>query len=431
MIPNDSASLDHASVDNACGPVVTGLAAIALFFGGFGGWAALAPLDGAVIAPAVVQVDGNRKAVQHRDGGIVRNLLVHEGDRVSAGQVLLRLDDADLRAQADSLAAQLTAAQARRARLLAEQRGSASLIVPAGVALPAEVLAGEQTLLDSRRRALDSAVGVLAGQVRQAEAQIVGHQAQIASLERQIALIADELAGTRMLEAKGWAPKTKLRQLERTAAQLDGQRAERQADIAAARQGIARAELQMVQLCRDQDADVAQDLRDVENTISNGAPRLDGLLSQLRRSELHAPQAGVVVGLTAFTEGGVIGAGQTVMEIVPDHHPLVIAARLRPEDIDDVRPGLAAEVRLTGLNQRDSLPIAATIRHLSADRLADDDNAQAYYEMLVEIAPDAVPHTAFQPGMPAEVTIPLKARTALDYLTEPLLRQMSHALREL
>lgn len=424
--------IDSPPIDSTHGPILVGLVTIAVFFGGLGSWAALTPLDGAVVAPAVVKVEHNRQAVQHRDGGIVRDLPVREGDRVAAGQVLLRLDDAELRAQATSLTAQLTAAQARRARLLAEQRGAPALLVPsAGPALPAESLAGEQALLDSRRRALDNATGVLVGQVRQAEAQIVGHQAQIGSLDRQISLIQDELAGTRMLEAKGWAPKTKLRQLERGAAQLDGQRAERQADIAAARQGIARAELQMSQLRRDQETEVAQDLRDVEDTINEVEPRLAGLVTQLGRTELRAPQAGVVVGLTAFTEGGVIGAGQTVMEIVPDHHPLVIAARLRPEDIDDVQPGLTAQVRLTGLNQREAAPIAATIRHLSADRLIDDgDGAEAYYDMLVEIAPDALPRTAFLAGMPAEVTVPLKARTALDYLFEPLLRQMSHALRE-
>lgn len=413
--------------------LIVGGVIILLFFGIFLGWAAFAPLDAGAYGQGQVAVSGNRQAVQHREGGVVSALHVKEGDTVERDQVLLTLSSGELRATERGVASQVFALLAQRARLIAERDGLRGIPVPPEFAnLPPEdaVLAQEslriqQLQFGARRTGRSTETGVLSQRIAQLNEQILGYERQIASNIEQQRLIQEELAGMRSLAEKGFAPMTRVRALERTAAQLDGEQGSLQAQIARSREAVGETRLQMSGVSSEMNEDVADQLRQIDVQLNELRPRMAELRSQIARSEVRAPASGQVVGLTIFTQGGVIQPGQTLMEIVPDDASQIIVAQISPNDVDNLRIGQETEVRFPGLRERNPPTIHGRVTRISADSFTQEETGASYFraEIVVpaeELAKLGRSANTLRPGAPVEVIILLRKRTALSYLLEPL-----------
>ena len=416
-----------------------GCVLIVLLFGAFGAWMAQASLDGAVVAPGFVTVESNRKTVQHLEGGIVGALPVRDGDAVGQGDLLVRLDGTRAKAQLAIVQGQLDMLKVRRARLISERDGAEALELPAALmdrleaSAVIDAVVGEEALFKARRAALSGETGILEQQARQLRQEIAGLDAQRRSKARQIEIIEEELIGLRELYAKGYAPRTRILALERTAEALAGERGEHAAGIARARQRIGEAELQVVQLEKDFQERVASELREVEPQIFDLEERRIAALDELERLEVRAPRAGLVVNMAVHTLGAVVGPGAPLMEIVPRDDELLIEAQVRPQDIDKVVPGQPAMVRLSAFSLRTTPELTAQVVSASADRMLEEATRQPYYKVRVRIPAEELARLgglALVPGMPAEVFINTGARTALSYLMKPITDHLARAFRE-
>lgn len=427
-------------------PIRIGLIAIVLFFVVFLGWAAFARLDAAITGQGFVVVSGNRKAVQHRDGGIVDRLLVREGDEVRAGQVLLTLDDDELRAKERAAASQVIALKAYKARLTAEIEGSPTIRFPDGFATltgddreDARVnMIVQRKEFAVRRLALATQKNVLAERKSELRHEATGDQAQVAAAESQAALIRDELTGMRSLQDQGYVAMSKVRELERAEAQYEGARGEYSGNVAKSMASIGETQVQSISLDRNQAADAAQQFREADLKLADLEPQLAADRAQVARTIIRAPVAGQVVGLKVFTAGGVIAAGETLMEIVPTHQDLVISARVEPGDIDGLHIGQKTEIRIPAFHNR-GLPILnGTVSKVSADRLTDDKTGKSYFEVeatvpaaeLKTMRDVRASKTDLIPGLPVDIIVPQRKRSALDYLLEPVNQALWRSGRE-
>ncbi|MCH8998266.1 MAG: HlyD family type I secretion periplasmic adaptor subunit [Proteobacteria bacterium] len=418
---------------------VAGFAIVGVFLAGFVGWAALAPLESAAIAPGVVSVDGNRKTVQHLEGGIVGEILVREGERIAAGQVLIRLDDTTPRASLELLRGRWMVASALEARLEAERDGQATIRFPAsllgrrGDPKARQIVEGQINVFEARREALTSQAAILKQRVAQYSEEIVGIEGQIRAETEQLALLREELGDVRQLYKKGLTRKPRLLQLRRRAAEIEGSLNMRQAQIARARQSIAESRMRTADLETSMLNQVVEDLRKAQAELYDLNERVRAAKDVLARTDIRAPLAGTVVDLQVHTAGGVIAAGQPLLDIVPSDRRLVVEARVNPRDIDVVRQGLEAQVRFTAFNQRHRAPAVGTLTSVSADLLTDAASGEKYYLArveLVETQAASIDLDPLYPGMQAEVMIVTGARSALDYLLEPLLKSFNRAFRE-
>lgn len=416
-----------------------GAAIFVAFFVVFLGWAAFARLDAGAYAQGEVSVSGNRQAVQHREGGVVAALRVAEGDHVVRGQVLIELASGELIAVERGLAGQVYALLAQRARMTAERDRLGSILMPPElIRLPPEdqALADEAMRLQrlqfaARRVGRGTETGVLTQRSQQLEQQITGLERQISSNLEQRRLIVEELDGVRSLAAQGYAPLTRVRALERTAAALEGEDGSLRAQVARAREAIGETRLEMSGVTTKLNEDVAEQLKQVEVQLNELSPRLAEARAQIARNQVRAPATGQVVELSVFTVGGVIQPGQTLMEIVPDDASQVIVASVSPTDIDNLRPGLSTEVKFPGLRDRNPPIIHGRVTRISADRLTSETEAGARAFYRVEIVVPAAEMTRLgpsaaniRPGMPVEVVVVTRKRTALQYLFEPLTRSL-------
>ena len=424
---------------DAKGCIAAAGAIVAAFITCFTVWSAIAPIGSAVIAPAVVKVDGNRKSVQHVEGGIVRELRVKEGLRVDAGQVLIVLDDTQARGMVELLARQQLELRVQEARLSAEQAGAQSLSLPADLAARrsspevASILSTQTTLFNSRRAVLAGQIDVTRQKMAQTREQISGAEGQLAARREQLASVRGELTGLRTLFERGYVPRQRMLELERAAAALEGESVDIAAHIVTFKQTLQELELHISQFRLDRLAQVAGELREVQARLLELEPRLRVAREMLDRTTITAPSSGTVVGLTTFTIGGVIAAGERIMEIVPDGNDLVVEATLNVDDKEGVLPGMRAEVHLVAYKQRTSPVVEGRIVHVSADRLSDARTGVAYYAAQVKIEENALPRTEglkITPGMPAMVIIPTSQRTALDYLLQPLTDSFTRSMRE-
>lgn len=430
---------EQAPDDGARGSIVAGAAIMVLFFLGLGGWAAIAPLSSAVLASAVVKVEGNRKTVQHLEGGIVREIRVKDGERVEAGQVLLVLDATTAKGAVDLLSRQYVEFRAQEARLISEQGNAPAVAFPPELTARrdepevARILDAQGTLFATRRATLQAQVNVTRQRIIQTREQITGAEGQLAAQRQQLESIRGELTGLRDLFKKGYVPRQRMLELERAAAAFEGQVVESAANIVKLKQSIGELELNIVQLHADRLAQVATELRDVQVRLHEVEPRLHVARETLKRVTVTAPSSGTVVGLTAFTIGGVIAAGERVMEIVPDSGDLIVEATVNVEDQKDLRPGMQAEVHLTAYKQRNSPVVRGTVIHVSADRLTDQRTGLGYYLAQVKVDQKEVlrlQDVRMAPGMPALVIVPTGERTALDYLLQPVTDSFNRAFRE-
>jgi HlyD family type I secretion membrane fusion protein len=412
---------------------------IAIFFGGVGTWAVTAPLNGAVVGNAVVKVEGNRKSVQHLDGGIVKELHVREGDRVNVGDLLIVLDETQARAEYDVLTQQYVVLRATEVRLLTELDHGSTLVMPDDLKARSEdsylksVWNGQVSQFESRRAALEGQRSVIREKINQLGSQIVGAEAQVKSFTDQITSVKAEAKDIAPLVERGLIARPRILQLERTAYSLEGQIADARANIAKARQAIAEQEQQIAQLDNDRMTDVTKDLRDTQAKMLDVIPKAMNARAVLGRMEIRAPYAGRVVALTVFSVDGVIQRGEKILDIVPDQDLLTIETQIAVEDISDIRPNMRAEVHLTAYKQRIVPIIHGDVIQLSADRLTDPKTNNPYYVAFVRIDESelaTMPNIRLYPGMPATVMIPTVQRTAFDYIVGPLVMSFNHAFRQ-
>ena len=422
-----------------------GWIAITLFFGVFLGWASFVRLDAAAYASGVIAVAGNRQVVQHRDGGRVSAINVREGQRVKAGQVLIRLGSAEVIANERSLSSQLISLKAQRARLLAEQIGTPfaapaefSAMTGADRADADQAVRIQISELGSRRRALIDQKAVFQQQAAQLSEQVRGIGGQLAANSRQDELFGDELAGMQRLAERGYASMNRVRALQRAEAELANQTAGLTASAASARKQIGETRLQGLSLDSQRGQQVAEDLRAVESQINDVDARYRAAKELLENTQIRATASGQVVGLDVFTVGGVVAPGQKLMEIVPDAAPLVIQIKVQPNDGDDVHIGQSAEIQIPALHDR-SLPVlSGTVSRMSADSFHDEATGQSYFTAQVTVPVAEVKMIrrargevgAIRPGLPVEVLIPLRKRTLLQYLLEPLHQALWRSFRE-
>ena len=420
-------------------PVLIGSIIVAIFFGFFGIWAFIAPLDSAAIAIGTVGVEGNRRTIQHLEGGIVKEILVRDGDRVKAGQVLIRLEETQPRAQLQLITGQRNAALALAARLRAERDGAETVTFPEALVSQGDdigvqdTMLGQLSIFQARRDAIEGQRQILRQRVGQFREEIEGLRAQIRSADEQLVLIKSEVADLQTLFDKGLTPKSRLLSLQRRAAEIEGERGQNRAAIARARQSIGESEIRIAELRTEQVNEVVAELREVESQLLDLDERFRAADDVLGRIEIVSPIDGFAVDLQVFTSGGVIRPGDRLLDVVPDSEKLVIEARVAPTDIDIVHAGLEAQVRLSAFNQRITPTVDGTVTWVSADRLTDSSTGEEYYTARVDLKDQNDPRLnglTLQPGMPAEVLIRTGERTLIQYLVSPVEQSISRSLRE-
>ena len=413
-------------------PIVrAGLLVIAGGLVAIGVWAYFAPLSGAVIAPGFVKVDLNRKVVQHQEGGIVRAIRVRDGDRVSQGQELVLLDDVRIDAQLDLLRTQFDAERAKVARLEAERTLAPKPSFPKDL-VKQEYVTREEALFRARREALDSQIAVLRRQIRETVEEANALAEQIGAEDRALKLQKEELAANERLLEQGYVQKTRLLTLQRAVAEYEARHSERRAELSKSRQRASELEFRIlsmrntyVQAATDEAKESTGKMFDLEERIR---PSRDAS----ERQKIAAPIAGEVVGLRVFNAGSVIGPREVLMEIVPKEKRLIIEARIRPEDINHVRAGSEADIRLTAYQTRTTPLVPGTVTYVSGDRLVEQQTGAPYYIVHIDVPEQALgaANLRLQAGMPAEVFIRTDTRTALDYLLAPVTSYLRRAMRE-
>jgi HlyD family secretion protein len=406
----------------------------------FGAWSILAPLDSAAIASGDVEAESSRKIIQHLEGGIIREILVQDGDVVSSGQVLVRLDRTKVYSELQSWSEQYWDGKAREARLIAERDGLDQITIPASLEAArasnpsiAIILAGQERIFKSRLQVFQSQAAMTYERISQVEQEIVGLQAQETAARKRANIIREETAAVSTLVDRGLERRPRLLALEREMVEIDGRRGEAAAQVSRARQVISEARASLIKLESDRQNEVAQSIRETQNQVAVLAERIRAVDDQLSRTEVRAPEDGVVTDLRVHTPGGVIAAGAPLMDLVPKEDRLIVFARLRPEDIDVVHIGLNAEVRLLPYSQRHASPLAGTVTYVSADRLTDKRTDLPYYAAKIRIDnPQLAMAEGIEmvPGMPIQAFIKTGRSTVALYALKPLLDSFNRAFRE-
>ncbi|ATN32511.1 rhizobiocin secretion protein rspE [Rhizobium sp. ACO-34A] len=418
--------------------IAAAITIVVLLFG-MGGWAATARLSGAVIGQGTVVVDGNTKKIQHREGGIVGKILVRNGSRVNAGDLLIQLDGTITRANLAIVAQQIDQLTARRLRLVAERDNASQMAAPPEVIQRTdetqirEYIAAEQTLFSARKETIDGQKAQLHQRIDQIGQETEGLVVRRKAKEEELSWIAQELVGVRNLNDQQLILFNRLAELERMRAQLDGERGQLIAEIARAATRITETELQVLQLDQDRRSEVITELRDVDNKLAELSEQRVTAEDQLKRIDILAPQSGFVHELSVHTVGGVITAGETIMQIVPVNDALVVEARIQPADIDQLHAGQKAALRFSSFNQRTTPEIFGEVKTIAADLISNPQTGESWYTVRINILPQELSRLealSLVPGMPVEAFIQTGERTALSYLMKPLADQVARAMRE-
>ncbi|MFO1152309.1 MAG: HlyD family type I secretion periplasmic adaptor subunit [Rhodospirillales bacterium] len=438
--PVEAAVIDPAEREASVkATAIAAVVAVIAFVVALVGWMLFAELDSAVITSGITVVDSHRKTVQHLEGGILRELLVREGQVVKAGQTLAVLDTTQAESQVSQLANQLVAQQARIARLRAEQNDrrdlnfSPELARSAAEASAEEMLAVESRVFETRWQAYDSGVAIARNRIEQLRKDIAATQAQQTADGERLALYNQEAANVAFLLDRGYEKRPRMFELQRTIAELKGRQGEQLNAIGRAREQIAGAELEIVNLRNARLAEVARDLATARGQEADLVDRIRAARDVLNRREIVSPQDGVVVDLRLVTLGGVIAPGQPLMDIVPVDDELIVETRVNPVDTDTVHEGLPAEVRMTAFKRSTSPPIDGQVFFVSPDQLADPKTGEAYFIARIRFNRESRAHWnggPLTPGMPSEVIIVTGKRRAIDYMIEPVTSRMRRAFRE-
>jgi HlyD family type I secretion membrane fusion protein len=435
-----SAGIEADAVAEATHTVRRGLIVIALFFLGVGGWAAFAPIAGSVIAQGVVMVDMNRKTVQHQEGGTVREIRVRPGDRVRAGQVLFVMEDVRVDAAVEQIKTQVDSERTRSARALAEQSVAEVISFPDDLVARAEhdpkvaeLLQRESALFKARRQTLREQGELIRRQKRETEVEAAALARQTEAESRALTLQRDELAANRRLMSQGFVGEIRVKTVDRAAADYEARVSEHQAEIARARQRASELALRLKNLENQYSQAAADELKDSANKLFDLEERLRPSKDAAERQKIVAPIAGEVVDLRVTSPGAVIGPRDPLVDIVPADSKLLVEGRIRPEDIDYVRVGSDADVRLTAFKARTTPVVEGKVVYVAADRLVDRATNAPYYQVHVDVPPAALTQAggiALRAGMPAEIYIKTAERTALQYLLEPMTAFLRRSLRE-
>jgi len=425
----------HSEAGNPRREIRLGMAIAGAFFILFLGWAAFVPLDAGVHATGSIAVAGNRQTVQHRDGGVVTAILVREGQHVKAGDVLIELSAPELKASERALTSDYLTLLAQRARLLAERVGRRDFAPPAEFAqlspadreLATEVMQLQRSEMRARSGSTSAQHSVLGQRAQQLVEQQGGYVKQREALIEQQRLIAEELVGLRKIAEKGFASMNRVRALERAQADLKGQEAQMTAQYAQAGEGIGETRMQSLSVTRSRLEQIEADLKETQAKLSETLPKLVATREQLQQSLVRAPATGQVVGLQVFTVGGVVSAGQKLLDIVPDGKHLIIQAQLAPTDADDAYPGQKAQIRFLSVHNNQLPLIDGTVRTVSADSFTDEKTGRTFFRAEI-VVPEAEMNRVrsvlgqgeLRPGLPVEAVMKVRSRTALQYLLEPL-----------
>ena len=426
-------------------PTVAGALIMAVVVMGFGVWGNTAPIAGAVVASGVFVATGQNKIVQHLEGGMIREIFVREGDTVEAGQTLLELDDTAARAELQRLFLRRIRLSAMDARLHAEMREESDITLPVEVVAwlnkspeVQEIVDSQKMTFAARRNNLNSDVKSIQESINALEERIRGSRVQLEAVKRQIVLLDEEIVTKDRLVQAGLVRKPELMVLQRTKANLEGEVGRIMGDIGDAKERIARALEQINGVRKTAIKTAVEQMHEVRGELADVRERMLSAKGVLDRVRVTAPVSGVVVKLRYHTRGGVVEAGKNIMELLPVKDELIIEARLRPQDIDSVKHGQAAMVRLTALNQRITPMVSADVVYLSADTLADEKKSQQVgptdiYLVRVRLNSEEsrnLPGFSPTPGMPAEVYIKTAERTFFQYLMRPIYDSFMRAFRE-
>lgn len=427
---------EAAATDSPDRDVRVGMWVVFAFFGVFLGWAALARVDAAVTARGKIIVSGDRQQVQNKTGGVIKQVLVHEGDQVTKGQVLVELAGDESQASTESYTAQYISLKAQEARLIAEEIGAATFAEPAEFAkytgadrvLADQAMQVQRRAMQARRQSLGAQMSVLAQQETQSRETIQGTQQRIDANQKQQKLTADELAGVKSLNQQGYAPTTRVRSLESSLAGLEGDNGALRANVAQANAVISESRMRALTLSRQSDQDIVTELRDTQSKLSNILPMLGAAQTEFDRTSIRAPVTGKVMGLITTTEGAVITPGEKIMDVVPENAPLVIEAYVSPQDGDDIRTGQTAQIRFTSMHERDMPELTGKVLDVSGDSFQDQKSGESFYKARIEVSRDSLTkiaqlrgrNDAVRPGLPVEVVVPVRKRTVLGYLLEPI-----------
>jgi membrane fusion protein, epimerase transport system len=405
---------------------------------GFALWTALAPLAGAVIAQGVVKVDMNRKVVQHQEGGIVKELLVRDGDKVQAGQTLMVIQDVRVDATLDLLRNQLDAENAKAARLEAERAFLPAVQFPKALLARkseekvSEIIGRETVLFRARRESVDSQIAVIRRNIEEIKKEVKALGEQTAAEDRALKLQQEELRVNEELLKQNFVQRTRVLALQRSVAEYEARHSEHQAELSRAQQRTSELELRILSMRNQYVQAAADELKETTSRLFDLEERLRPTKDAAERQRVTAPISGEVVGLRVFTAGGVVGPREVLMEVVPNERILIVEARLRPEDINYVRPGTEADVRLTAYRQRTTPLVYGKVNYVSGDRLSDQAG-NSFYTVHVEVTPQALAEAGnlkLQAGMPAEVFMRTDQRSAFDYLTAPITAYFRRGMRE-
>ena len=415
-------------------------AIVGVFVIGFGLWATYAPLESAAIAAGAIEAESSRKTIQHLEGGIIGRILVSDGDEVTAGQPLIQLDATRTRATFQMLQMQIWEAQALEARLVAEREGSETITFPAALTSAAqsepslaETMAGQINIFNTRRRLQSSRIEVIQQRKAQTRREIAALRFEVEAATKRAAIVKDELATVAPMVKKGLQTRARLLQLQREQAEFDGRIGETLAQVSRAEQAVGESEAMILQLKNDQYTEIAQNLRDTQAVIFQLLERIHAANDVLARTVVRAPEAGTITDLRIHTLGGIIVAGEPLMDLVPRQDRLIVLAHVKPEDIDLVRPGLEARVRLLAYKHRRVPPVEGVLTYVSADRFVDKETQRAYYTARVRINEASLrelPEVEIMPGMPAEVLIKTGQFTVAQYMLRPFLDSFNRAFRE-
>lgn len=420
-----------------------GFVVIAAVFGGLGSWGALAPLNSAAVGTGVIAVENYRKTVQHLEGGIVKTIAVRDGDVVQKDQTLLTLDDTQPRAQLEVLRGQSLMNQAKEARLVAERDRRALVSYPSALAATrADARARDAMRIQdqtffARRTAMQGEGSLYERQINQLQAKLQGLAAQRTSRDHLADSYQRELVDYRTLLEEGYADRLRVRELERSVVQTEGQRGALVSEQAATDQQISETRIKLLQIQNEFQREVARELSQVQTELFDQQAKLQALEDAVARTIIRAPEAGTVLDLSVHTIGAVLRPGGKLLDLVPQNEKLLVQAQLSPRDIDQVRVGQLAEVRFSAFKQRETARIDGKLVALSADRLIDETSGGKvpYYLARVEITPQGLKELArgklaLLPGMPVEVLVQTGERTALSYLLAPLRDSLARGFTE-
>jgi HlyD family secretion protein len=419
--------------------ILAGLSIFVLLAGGVGGWAATTSLSGALIASGQIVVDTNVKKVQHPTGGVVGELRVRDGTRVKGGDIVIRLDETVTRANLAIITKSLDELAARKARLVSERDAADTVTFPEALLSRqsdtdvAAIIDGERKLFELRKTARRGQKAQLREQIAQLREEITGMTAQQQAKKKETDLILHELEGVRGLYSKNLVQLTRLTQLEREAARIEGEQAQLVAAVAQSKGKISEIELKIIQIDQDLSSEVAKEMREIDGKIGEFVERKITAEDQLKRVDIRAPQDGTVFQLSVHTIGGVIQQGEAIMLIVPDADSLTVEAKVNPQDIEQVQMHQKALLRFTAFNAATTPQIDGEVSVISADITVDQRTGQSYYTIRISIPPEQLARLGdvrLVPGMPVECFIQTGERTVISYLLKPLRDQLMRTFRE-